>query len=146
MRASRARCNCFLGVSRRRGMTLVEILVVIAIIALLMALLLPAVQAVRESGRRARCSNNLRQFGIALVAHHDRFNRLPANSKWSGTGSHRKGSFLVPLLPNIEQKAFHDQLNPSGDIVAQIQNSAGLRAAYIATMRCPSDDYPKVKG
>lgn len=130
--------------SCRRGMTLVEILVVLAIITLLMALLLPAVQAVRESGRRARCSNNLRQFGIALISHHDRFNRLPANSPWRGAGTFRKGSMLVSLLPQIEQKSFHDQLDMTGDVVAQIDNSALLRKNSIPTMRCPSDDYPKL--
>jgi prepilin-type N-terminal cleavage/methylation domain-containing protein len=129
---------------RRPGMTLVELLVVIAIITLLMALLLPAVQGVRESGRRARCANNLRQFGIALVAHHDRFNRLPANSLWSGTGNHRKGSFLVPLLPNLEQQAFANELNMAGDVVAQIDSNPQLRKAYLPVMRCPSDDFPKL--
>jgi prepilin-type N-terminal cleavage/methylation domain-containing protein/prepilin-type processing-associated H-X9-DG protein len=137
-------CYVLQGREPRRAMTLVELLVVIAIITMLMALLLPAVQGVRESGRRARCSNNLRQFGIALQAHHNSFNRLPANSPWAGTGNHRKGSFLVPLLPNLEQQTFANELNMAGDVVAQIDSNPQLRKAYLPVMRCPSDEFPKL--
>lgn len=124
-------------------MTLVEILVVVSIIALLMGLLLPAVQSVRESGRRSRCSNNLRQFGAALLHYHNRFERLPANSRWDGTGSHRKGSMHVALLPELEQQNFYDQLNMEGDVVAQIDGHDVLRKAYLQVMRCTSDDFPR---
>jgi prepilin-type N-terminal cleavage/methylation domain-containing protein/prepilin-type processing-associated H-X9-DG protein len=81
----------------RRGFTLVELLVVIAIIGVLVALLLPAVQAAREAGRRAQCLNNLKQVGLAFHMHHDTFKRFPsANSPVFGS------SFTL-ALPFIEQ-------------------------------------------
>src|SRR5262245_47485442 len=98
---------------RRRGsgFTLVELLVVIAIIALLLGLLLPAIQAVREAGRRAQCKNNLKQIGLACQQHHDTYGLFPpgwvdapftvpqAQIKQGGAGA------FTFLLPYFEQEA-----------------------------------------
>jgi prepilin-type N-terminal cleavage/methylation domain-containing protein len=91
--------------SSKRGFTLVELLVVIAIIGVLVALLLPAVQAAREAARRSQCTNNLRQLGLSLHNHHDVFNVLP----FARTGGRPQSISWAPLiLPYIEQKNLLD--------------------------------------
>ncbi len=101
-----------------RGFTLVELLVVIAIIGVLVALLLPAVQQAREAARRMQCSNQLKQFGLALHNYHDTYGTFPPR-KTGTTGpsedsrrAHNYGrvSAFVPLLPYYEQAAMYDQI------------------------------------
>jgi prepilin-type N-terminal cleavage/methylation domain-containing protein/prepilin-type processing-associated H-X9-DG protein len=74
-----------LPIDRRAGMSLVELMVVIAIVGVLVALLLPAVQQAREYARRSQCANNLRQIGLGLTAHHDAYRVLPGNGGWDGS-------------------------------------------------------------
>jgi prepilin-type N-terminal cleavage/methylation domain-containing protein len=90
----------------RAGFTLVELLVVIAIIGILIALLLPAVQAAREAARRSQCLNNLKQLSLGLHNYHDAFKTFPP----PGINSNQM-SWHVLLLPFIEQTALHDQFN-----------------------------------
>ncbi|MCO6043115.1 DUF1559 domain-containing protein [Aeoliella sp. ICT_H6.2] len=129
----------------RSAFTLVELLVVIAIIGILVALLLPAVQAAREAARRTQCSNNLKQLGLALQNFHSQFNQFPANSRWyAGDTTARKGSVHVQLLPFIEGSSFHERLNLDGDVAAQIEADETLRTTELPHLRCPSDDFPKL--
>jgi len=88
------------------GFTLVELLVVIAIIGVLVALLLPAVQAAREAARRTQCSNNLKQIGLAVHNFHDARNGLPPL-----VAGERRASFWVYILPYLEQQNIYDLLN-----------------------------------
>jgi prepilin-type N-terminal cleavage/methylation domain-containing protein len=90
---------------RRRGFTLVELLVVIAIIGILVALLLPAIQAAREAGRRTSCNNNLKELGIALHNYHDVVGVLPFG--WSDRGA----GWTTMVLPFMEQKTVFDTLD-----------------------------------
>ena len=131
---------------RFRGFTLVELLVVIAIIGILIALLLPAVQAAREAARRSQCSNNLKQLGLALHNYHDVFKRFPSGcgetspaglTPWTA-GNHRKGSQLVKILPQMEQGPLHDQVPFDSDVDAWFGQAAN-RNIQIPGYICPSD-------
>lgn len=123
---------------RRIGFTLVELLVVIAIIGILVGLLLPAVQAARESARRLQCSNNFHQLGIALNSYHDSHRRfppayvIPVRLMWNGC-----------ILPQIEQGPLYNTLQFGASW--EVPNTPNGRACetYIPTYRCPSSDAPQ---
>ena len=90
----------------RIGFTLVELLVVIAIIGVLVALLLPAVQAAREAARRSQCQNNLRQIGLALQMHHDVYEKFPV-----GAVNHEGSTWTYYIMPFIEQQTGQSLMN-----------------------------------
>lgn len=120
------------------GFTLVELLVVIAIIGILVGLLLPAVQAAREAARRMQCSNNLKQWGLAMHNHHSAFNRLPFGSQ-----NVRRRTYVVALWPYMEQNALHSQYDLTRDFFVSPNNvpstTNGLISAAIPFYYCPSD-------
>jgi len=118
----------------RRGFTLIELLVVIAIIAILIGLLLPAVQKVREAASRMKCSNNLKQIGIALHSYHDTTGTFPKGPPLGGTTSI---GWQALILPHIEQDNIARSMNPSvGAYVSGPNRNAG--AYRIAAFLCPS--------
>jgi len=126
-----------------RGFTLVELLVVIAIIGVLVALLLPAVQAAREAARRMSCSSNLRQLGLAMHNYHDTHKTLPyTTAAWGPSGivntiDNRGWSWNSFILPYIEQQAAHSQID-FGDFVPVAKHRNVLRNP-IPIAVCPSD-------
>jgi prepilin-type N-terminal cleavage/methylation domain-containing protein/prepilin-type processing-associated H-X9-DG protein len=95
--------------SRRRGFTLVELLVVIAIIGVLVALLLPAIQAAREAARRTSCSNNLKNLGIAVLNFHDSHRKLPTSNRAAGATNSPRYAWCTLMLPYFEEQNTYDQ-------------------------------------
>lgn len=155
----------------RAGFTLIELLVVIAIIAILIALLVPAVQKVRESAARTQCQNNLKQMGIALHSYHDAFKVLPPAKINSGSGGVYTASNsyypskpfvynhtgFVLLLPYLDQLSLYQQYdfdypssnsNWQGGTLANGGINAGNTAVvgtYLAVYHCPADKFPALE-
>ncbi len=130
---------------QRRGFTLVELLVVIAIIGILVALLLPAIQAAREAARRADCLNRLKQISLAAINHHDARKHFPAAVEMIKDDARSTPAnplyaywgYLVPLLPYMEQQNLYDRI----DLKAFWQsepNNAFLLSTEVPMFRCPS--------
>jgi prepilin-type N-terminal cleavage/methylation domain-containing protein/prepilin-type processing-associated H-X9-DG protein len=145
----------------RRGFTLVELLVVIAIIGILIALLLPAVQAAREAARRSQCTNNLKQLALACHNYHDTFKTFPPlgagtdvsdtdagnwNTAWTNNG--RRLSMFVHMLPFFEQGAVYDLIQAGGTYGSNVVPRGGanpMQTGYtpyttnISALHCPSE-------
>jgi prepilin-type N-terminal cleavage/methylation domain-containing protein/prepilin-type processing-associated H-X9-DG protein len=152
--------------AERRGFTLVELLVVIAIIGILVALLLPAIQAAREAARRASCSNNLKNLGLAVLNHHDVMKHFPVNMGASISPSEAPGleqpgvGWILNTLPQMEEQALFDQFRAGGAFegnfvaglcvsprlnkgLASIKNGISvpeLMKTQLSVLQCPSDE------
>ena len=140
--------------ARRTGFTLVELLVVIAIIGILVALLLPAVQAAREAARRMQCNNNLKQIALAIHNHHDTYKKFPPAShseEWQTALNNGQAwdrlSYLTRVLPFVEQQALFDQVVPFANLGRRPWNfndggSPAVNGPYsrqVSAFLCPSD-------
>lgn len=135
----------------QKGFTLIELLLVIAIIGILLGLLLPAVQKVRESASRTRCTNNLKQIGLALHGYHDVNARLPSGQSpwtdpvtgldvWNVTPFEGSWSFMVYILPYLEQESVYKKAKAYGSSAATAYSwNNPVCAQQMKTYNCPAD-------
>ncbi|MCY2993702.1 MAG: DUF1559 domain-containing protein [Planctomycetota bacterium] len=132
----------------RTGFTLVELLVVIAIIGILVALLLPAIQAAREAARRSQCGNNLKQLAIATQNYHDTFKCLPCGAMSAYNGGTDMGGlvWLRATLPFIEQRTLYENWDYTQNYCTNVAPAYGnnnIIQTLIPTQLCPSDSPSK---
>jgi prepilin-type N-terminal cleavage/methylation domain-containing protein/prepilin-type processing-associated H-X9-DG protein len=135
----------FVTTTRRRGFTLLELLVVIAIIAVLIGLMVPAVQKVREAANRMVCANNLKQIALAAHTFHDAHKKFPAGAhlpEYVGPVPTRATNLWVELLPHIEQNNSHDKWDYNDNRNNGIGERDATQAQVIKTLLCPSDPLP----
>jgi prepilin-type N-terminal cleavage/methylation domain-containing protein/prepilin-type processing-associated H-X9-DG protein len=142
-----ARSRLRSGWSPRRAFTLIELLIVVAIIGILLALLMPAVQKMRESAHRTKCQNNLKQLALACHSYHDIFLSFPPGNRNRGGD---KGSWMFATLPYAEQDNLYKQVTAlrtagGGDYESpgwtmELAVMAGLLPHKLPYSRCPSDD------
>ena len=132
----------------RRGFTLVELLVVMAVIGILVSMLLPAVQRAREAARKTQCENRLKNIGIALHNYYGMHDVLPAGlfeaqSPRGSAWDRPAWSWSVTLLPHLEQSALYNKLGPGKNTLAQIcVTNLKLVQTNLHILNCPSDDGP----
>jgi prepilin-type N-terminal cleavage/methylation domain-containing protein/prepilin-type processing-associated H-X9-DG protein len=128
---------------RSAAFTLVELLVVIAIIGILVALLLPAIQAAREAARRSQCASNLKQIALAMLNHHDAKKAFPPGNVMSGTGIGAASYFngwTTEIMPYAEDPALKSLYNPTIDISRSTdQFVRQFRETQVPLYTCPSD-------
>jgi prepilin-type N-terminal cleavage/methylation domain-containing protein len=137
----------------RQGFTLVELLVVIAIIGILIALLLPAVQAARAAARRTQCRNNLKQLGLALHSYHNAFNSFPAGFQAAAAGANLRPCYGwgASILPYVEQAPLADELAIGGPLQLHQRYTATATAedkklftTVLPVFLCPADVAPSL--
>ncbi|WZO98298.1 DUF1559 domain-containing protein [Isosphaeraceae bacterium EP7] len=132
---------------RRGAFTLIELLVVISIIAVLIALLLPAVQSAREAARRIQCTNNLKQLGLSLHNYIDSFGSLPYAGGFyvntNATTQHKGWGWIPSILPQMEQSNLYNAINFSDS--EECIGMSTVRRTSIAAFFCPSDSSPTLQ-